>query len=117
MWKLQKKGWKPRRTILFCNWDAEEYGLVSLHLHLSISALPTAKTHNLTNIELCFYSQIGSVEWVEENRQMLESRAVAYLNVDVAVAGPGFETSATPQLDELLVQSAKQVKLNSMAIT
>ncbi|KAG6428640.1 hypothetical protein SASPL_112893 [Salvia splendens] len=79
MWKLQKKGWKPRRTILFCNWDAEEYGL------------------------------IGSVEWVEENRQMLESRAVAYLNVDVAVAGAGFETSATPQLDELLVQSAKQV--------
>ncbi|KAG6431736.1 hypothetical protein SASPL_109819 [Salvia splendens] len=79
MWKLQKKGWKPRRTILFCNWDAEEYGL------------------------------IGSVEWVEENRQMLESRAVAYLNVDVAVSGPGFDTSATPQLDELLVQSAKQV--------
>ncbi|XP_057765063.1 LOW QUALITY PROTEIN: probable glutamate carboxypeptidase LAMP1 [Salvia miltiorrhiza] len=79
MWKLQKKGWKPRRTIIFCNWDAEEYGL------------------------------IGSVEWVEENRQMLESRAVAYLNVDVAVAGAGFDTSATPQLDELLVQSAKQV--------
>ena len=48
---------------------------------------------------------------------MLESRAVAYLNVDVAVSGPGFETFATPQLDELLVQSAKQVKLNVMAIT
>ncbi|XP_050269493.1 probable glutamate carboxypeptidase LAMP1 isoform X4 [Quercus robur] len=26
--KLQKKGWKPRRTIVLCNWDAEEYGLV-----------------------------------------------------------------------------------------
>ncbi|KAL1547696.1 Lysosome-associated membrane glycoprotein 1 [Salvia divinorum] len=79
MWKLRKKGWKPRRTILFCNWDAEEYGL------------------------------IGSVEWVEENREMLASRAVAYLNVDVAVSGAGFATSATPQLDELLVQSAMQV--------
>ncbi|KAH6817148.1 Peptidase M28 family protein [Perilla frutescens var. frutescens] len=79
MWKLQKKGWKPRRTIIFCNWDAEEYGL------------------------------IGSTEWVEENRQMLAARAVAYLNVDVAVAGAGFEASATPQLDELLLQSAKQV--------
>ena len=22
------KGWKPRRTLMFCNWDAEEYGLV-----------------------------------------------------------------------------------------
>lgn len=26
--KLQKKGWKPRRTIILCNWDAEEYGIV-----------------------------------------------------------------------------------------
>ncbi|KAM5547549.1 hypothetical protein ABKV19_001839 [Rosa sericea] len=25
--KLQEKGWKPRRTIILCNWDAEEYGL------------------------------------------------------------------------------------------
>ncbi|KAL7137574.1 hypothetical protein ABFS83_10G101800 [Erythranthe nasuta] len=79
MYKLQKKGWKPRRTIVFCNWDAEEYGL------------------------------IGSTEWVEENRNMLGSKVVAYLNVDVAVGGPGFEASATPQLDELLVQVAKQV--------
>lgn len=59
--------------------------------------------------DLLFYIQIGSVEWVEENRQMLISRAVAYLNVDIAVAGAGFEPAATPQLDELLVQSAKQV--------
>ncbi|KAL0374419.1 UNVERIFIED_CONTAM: putative glutamate carboxypeptidase LAMP1 [Sesamum radiatum] len=79
LWKLQKKGWKPRRTIIFCNWDAEEYGL------------------------------IGSTEWVEENRQMLASRVVAYLNVDVAVGGAGFKASATPQLDELLIQAAKQV--------
>ncbi|KAK6136594.1 hypothetical protein DH2020_029664 [Rehmannia glutinosa] len=78
LYKLQKKGWKPRRTIILCNWDAEEYGL------------------------------IGSTEWVEENRQMLASRVVAYLNVDVAVAGAGF-AAATPQLDELLVQAAKQV--------
>ncbi|KAL0339013.1 UNVERIFIED_CONTAM: putative glutamate carboxypeptidase LAMP1 [Sesamum angustifolium] len=79
LWKLQKKGWKPRRTIIFCNWDAEEYGL------------------------------IGSTEWVEENRQMLASRVVAYLNVDSAVGGAGFRASATPQLDELLIQAAKQV--------
>ncbi|KAL2251151.1 probable glutamate carboxypeptidase LAMP1 isoform X2 [Sesamum indicum] len=79
LWKLQKKGWKPRRTIIFCNWDAEEYGL------------------------------IGSTEWVEENRQMLASRVVAYLNVDIAVGGAGFKASATPQLDELLIQAAKQV--------
>ncbi|XP_015899458.3 probable glutamate carboxypeptidase LAMP1 [Ziziphus jujuba] len=78
--KLQKRGWKPRRTIILCNWDAEEYGL------------------------------IGSTEWVEENREMLASRAVAYLNVDSAVCGPGFHASATPQLDELLKQATQQVQ-------
>lgn len=40
---------------------------------------------------------------------MLASRVVAYLNVDVAVAGPGFDASATPQLDELLKQATQQV--------
>jgi len=25
---LLSTGWQPRRTILFCNWDAEEYALV-----------------------------------------------------------------------------------------
>ncbi|XVF88640.1 hypothetical protein PTKIN_Ptkin19aG0067000 [Pterospermum kingtungense] len=80
LWKLQKKGWKPRRTIILCNWDAEEYGL------------------------------IGSTEWVEDNRELLASRAVAYLNVDCAVSGAGFHASATPQLDELLKQAAKEVQ-------
>ncbi|GKE81867.1 probable glutamate carboxypeptidase LAMP1 isoform X2, partial [Tanacetum coccineum] len=76
--KLRKQGWKPRRSIIFCNWDAEEYGLV------------------------------GSTEWVEENREMLSSKVVAYLNVDVAVSGAGLQASATPQLDELITQATKQ---------
>ncbi|CAD6229883.1 unnamed protein product [Miscanthus lutarioriparius] len=74
---LQKHGWRPRRTIIFCSWDAEEYGLT------------------------------GSTEWVEENQEMLYSRAVAYLNIDVSVVGPGFLPSTTPQLDELLQQVTK----------
>lgn len=78
--KLQKRGWKPRRTIILCNWDAEEYAL------------------------------IGSTEWVEDNREMLASRAVAYLNADCAVSGPGFRASATPQLDDLIKQVAKEVR-------
>ncbi|KAL5223380.1 hypothetical protein ABZP36_028093 [Zizania latifolia] len=78
--ELQKKGWRPRRTIILCNWDAEEYGLV------------------------------GSTEWVEENRAVLTSRTVAYLNVDSAVYGAGFYASATPQLDELLKEASKQVQ-------
>uniref|UniRef100_A0A0A9G655 Peptidase M28 domain-containing protein n=1 Tax=Arundo donax TaxID=35708 RepID=A0A0A9G655_ARUDO len=27
--KLEKKGWRPRRTIIICSWDAEEFALVS----------------------------------------------------------------------------------------
>ncbi|XP_048623383.1 probable glutamate carboxypeptidase LAMP1 isoform X2 [Brassica napus] len=54
--------------------------------------------------------EIGSTEWVEDNRQMLASRAVAYLNADCAVSGPGFRASATPQLDDLIKQVAKEVR-------
>lgn len=77
--KLVEQGWKPRRSIVLCSWDAEEYG------------------------------SVGSTEWVEENYNLLYSRAVAYINVDCAVAGPGFIASATPQLDNLLREATKQV--------
>ncbi|KAI4974403.1 hypothetical protein ZWY2020_047683 [Hordeum vulgare] len=26
--KLEKKGWRPRRTIIVCSWDAEEFVVV-----------------------------------------------------------------------------------------
>ncbi|XP_058085241.1 probable glutamate carboxypeptidase AMP1 isoform X3 [Magnolia sinica] len=54
--------------------------------------------------------KIGSTEWVEQNLENLASKAVAYLNVDCAVQGPGFFASATPQLDNLLVEVTKQIK-------
>ena len=42
---LLGQGWKPRRTMLFCSWDAEEEGL------------------------------IGSTEWAEEHaRQLARAR-------------------------------------------
>ncbi|XP_057818130.2 probable glutamate carboxypeptidase LAMP1 isoform X2 [Cryptomeria japonica] len=78
--KLLKEGWRPRRSIVLCNWDAEEYAL------------------------------IGSTEWVEENYNLLFSSAVAYLNVDEAVIGPGFTAQATPQLDDLIRDIAKEVE-------
>ena len=52
---------------------------------------------------------VGSMEWVEENYDLLDSRALAYINVDCAVAGPGFFASATPQLVNLLREATKQV--------
>ena len=55
-----RSGWKPRRTIVICQWDAEEPGL------------------------------IGSTEWVEANRAELQAKAVAYINTDVGVTGSEF---------------------------
>jgi hypothetical protein len=40
----------------------------------------------------------------------LGSKAVAYLNVDCAVQGPGFFVGATPQLDNLILEVTKKVK-------
>lgn len=76
---LLRQGWRPKRTIILCSWDAEEYGM------------------------------IGSTEWVEQNIGNLGSQAVAYLNVDCAVQGSGLFAGATPQLDNLLVQVTKEV--------
>ncbi|KAK9122990.1 hypothetical protein Sjap_012592 [Stephania japonica] len=53
---------------------------------------------------------IGSTEWVEKNLANLGSKAVAYLNVDCAVQGPGLFASATPQLDDLIVEVTKEIK-------
>jgi N-acetylated-alpha-linked acidic dipeptidase len=77
---LLKQGWKPRRTIMLCSWDGEEYGL------------------------------IGSTEWAEENAAELQQKAVAYLNVDVAVNGPHYGASAVPSLWKLIRGATRDIK-------
>ncbi|KAK4757396.1 hypothetical protein SAY87_018697 [Trapa incisa] len=77
---IMRMGWKPRRTIILCSWDAEEFGMM------------------------------GSTEWVERNIVNVGSKSVAYLNVDCAVQGPGLFARSTPQLDDLLVEITKKVK-------
>jgi N-acetylated-alpha-linked acidic dipeptidase len=77
---LLKQGWQPKRTIILCSWDAEEYGL------------------------------IGSTEWAEENAAELKANAVAYLNLDVAVSGPHFGASSVPSLWKLIRDVTKEVK-------
>ncbi|KAL2572543.1 hypothetical protein AAZV13_17G073200 [Glycine max] len=51
---------------------------------------------------------IGSTEWVEHNLINLGCKAVAYLNVDCAVQGPGFFVGSTPQLDSLIIEVTKK---------
>ncbi len=48
-----KEGWRPRRTVMFALWDAEEFGL------------------------------IGSTEWVEKHLPELREKCVAYFNSDM----------------------------------
>lgn len=78
--ELLKQGWKPRRTIIFGSWDAEEYGL------------------------------IGSTEWAEELAPELKEKAVAYLNLDSAVSGPHFGASSVPSLWKLMRAATVDVK-------
>jgi len=78
--ELLKQGWKPRRTIILCSWDAEEYGL------------------------------IGSTEWAEEFAKDLKEKAVAYLNLDAAVSGANFGASSVPSLWKLMRAATRDVK-------
>ena len=70
--ELAKEGVRPKRTIVFASWDAEEFGI------------------------------LGSTEWVEELKTELQEKTVAYLNVDIAATGARFYVSATPSLRELI---------------
>ena len=77
---LARSGWRPRRSILFASWDAEEYALTS------------------------------STEWGEQHQEWLRSHAVAYLNVDSAASGPNLSLSAVPALNQVLDDAARVVK-------
>lgn len=50
--KLARQGWRPKRTIVYISWDAEEPSL------------------------------IGSTEWVELHAAELRQKAIAYINTD-----------------------------------
>ena len=76
---LLKEGWRPRRSIWLCSWDAEEQGL------------------------------IGSTEWTEKHADELNTKAVAYLNLDSSVSGDRFGGSAVPSLKEFLREVAADV--------
>jgi N-acetylated-alpha-linked acidic dipeptidase len=51
---------------------------------------------------------IGSTEWVEQHAQTLQ-HAVAYFNVDVAVAGTEFGAEAVPSLKQFLREVTQEV--------
>ncbi|XP_034023645.1 N-acetylated-alpha-linked acidic dipeptidase 2 [Thalassophryne amazonica] len=78
--RLLGKGWRPRRTLVFASWDAEEFGL------------------------------LGSTEWVEDNARLLQERAVAYINADSAIEGMyTLRVDCTPSLHTLVYELTKQI--------
>ncbi|XP_047282124.1 N-acetylated-alpha-linked acidic dipeptidase 2 isoform X2 [Homo sapiens] len=78
--KLMSKGWRPRRTIIFASWDAEEFGL------------------------------LGSTEWAEENVKILQERSIAYINSDSSIEGNyTLRVDCTPLLYQLVYKLTKEI--------
>ncbi|MDB4906983.1 MAG: peptidase [Gemmatimonadetes bacterium] len=80
MAELVKGGVRPRRTMVFATWDAEEWGLV------------------------------GSTEYVEEDSLRLARGGVAYLNQDVSAQGSHFGGGGSPSLRGVLRDVTKAVR-------
>ncbi|MEO8334258.1 MAG: M20/M25/M40 family metallo-hydrolase [bacterium] len=74
-----KAGHRPKRTIVFATWDAEEWGLM------------------------------GSSEYVEDDSLRLMKGGVAYLNQDVAASGARFGGGGSPSLRATLRDIARNV--------
>jgi N-acetylated-alpha-linked acidic dipeptidase len=52
---------------------------------------------------------MGSTEWVEQFRDELSAKGVAYLNADAAVSGRSFGGAASPTLKGVLMEAANAV--------
>ena len=90
--EMKQRGTRPRRTVMVCSWDGEEYALT------------------------------GSTEWGEQFADDLKKKLVAYLNVDESVAGAAtaagpeglsFTPSAVASLAPMLVEASKDVRAPS----
>ncbi|KAE9415578.1 hypothetical protein Angca_005264 [Angiostrongylus cantonensis] len=73
----------PRRSLVFCHWDAEEFGL------------------------------IGSSEWIEQRLGILQRRAVAYINVDHIAGGELLDIKAVPVLYRAILEAVKRSSLRA----
>jgi N-acetylated-alpha-linked acidic dipeptidase len=86
--EMKRRGMRPRRSVVVCSWDGEEYGLT------------------------------GSTEWGEQFADELKQKLVAYINVDEAVSGAAttagpqglsFAPSAVASLAPMLLEASKSV--------
>lgn len=75
--QMLKLGIRPKRTLVICSWDGEEYALT------------------------------GSTEWGEQYADELKRKAVAYLNVDESTSGQNFQGDAVGSLAPFLVEVSR----------
>uniref|UniRef100_A0A452F678 N-acetylated alpha-linked acidic dipeptidase like 2 n=1 Tax=Capra hircus TaxID=9925 RepID=A0A452F678_CAPHI len=73
-----KKGWRPDRTIVFCSWGGTAFG------------------------------NIGSYEWGEDFRKVLQRNVVAYISLHSPVRGNStLHSVASPSLQQLVAEKNK----------
>jgi N-acetylated-alpha-linked acidic dipeptidase len=77
--ELRKKGWRPKRSVLFVSWDGEEQGL------------------------------LGSTEFVEDIGAELKAKTVVYLNRDGGATHGTFSSSGVHSLTPFLHELAQAV--------
>ncbi|XP_029382739.1 transferrin receptor protein 2 [Echeneis naucrates] len=78
---MVKRGFSPRRSLLFVSWDAGEFG------------------------------NVGATEWLEGYLSMLHLKAVAYFSLDQAIMGDDIlSVYSSPLLVDLLDAAIKQVE-------
>ena len=75
--RLAAEGYRPRRTIVIGEWDAEEYTLT------------------------------GSTEWGEQYEKDLRQNAAVCINVDASALGREFSASASPLLSTAIREAAR----------
>ena len=76
---LARQGLRPQRSIVFCCWGAEEFGV------------------------------IGSTEFCEQFGDDIATHAIAYINLDAATMGPNFGSSSDPLLKSVIEEAAQAV--------
>jgi N-acetylated-alpha-linked acidic dipeptidase len=76
---MMKNGYRPKRTLVFASWDAEEWGLM------------------------------GSTEFVEQDAARLSKNGTAYINFDEVNTGTSLGASGSPSLRPFFRDIAKVV--------
>jgi N-acetylated-alpha-linked acidic dipeptidase len=88
--ELKKSGMRPRRTLVICSWDGEEYALT------------------------------GSTEWGEQFGDELKKKLIAYINVDSSASGPAnrtgnpvpdFHADAVASLAPMIVEASHTLRV------